>query len=160
MKRFLLLIYLLALIVSCGIHEATVEETQTPEQVKQELAQMGRRLVVAIQRKDFETMKQAWAAEYLSTGPNGMTATREQLMGAIEKNLIDLDSLDIDDLYVRVWGNMAVLTGHANAKVKVNGEDFSGAYRATGVYIKRDGHWEALGLQVTPENWKKGGNCQ
>ena len=132
MKQILLSVFLSTFLLSCATHEATVGETQTPEQVKQELAQTGRRLVAAIQRKDMETIKQAWADEYFSTGPDGTTATREQLMEAIENNLVEMESLDVDDLYVRVFGNIAVLTGHTNAKAKINGEDQSGSYSGNG----------------------------
>ena len=61
-----------------------------------------------------------------------------------------LESLEVDDLRVRLFDNVAVMTGHARVKASVDNEDYSGSYRGTGIFIKRRGSWEVVGVQVGP----------
>ncbi len=140
---------------ACAESRKTVAETETPEQVLQDLKKMQVSLVAAVQRKDTDALAQLWADEYIGTAPNGRVVTRNDLMSAVKGGAINLEALDIDDLRIRLFGDVAVLTGHAQVKATVNGEDYSGSYRGTGVYVKRDGRWQAVGVQVAPDKWTK-----
>lgn len=153
MLRIGIVITLMILSISCVQQRKTVAETETPEQVLQELKKLQISLVAAVQRKDTEALARLWAEEYLGTGPNGRVVTRDDLMAAVKGGAIELDTLDIDDLRIRLFGDVAVLTGHATVKATVDGEDFSGSYRGTGVYLKRDGRWVTVGVQVASDQW-------
>ena len=125
---------------------------QSPEEVKRELMQLERRLIVAVQRKDMDTLNQIWAEDYFGTAI-GRTVRKRDLMAAVEGGAIEIEALDADDLYVRLFGNgdVAVMTGHAAVRAKVSGEDYGGSYRGTGIFVKRRGRWEIAGVQVGPD---------
>lgn len=137
-------------LISCSVHSSDAN-TQSPDEVKRELTQLERRLIVAVQRKDMDTLDQIWAKEYFGTAI-GRTVNKGDLMSAVQGGAIQMDSLDTDDLYVRLFGNgdVAVMTGHAMVKAKVDEADYSGSYRGTGIFIKRDGRWQIAGIQVGP----------
>lgn len=155
MKLILIVFCTIAFSSACAELRKTVAETETPEQVLQDLKKLQIRLVAAVQRKDTDALSQLWAEEYVGTAPNGRVVTRNDLMNAVKGGAIQLETLDIDDLRIRLFGDVAVLTGHAQVKATVNGEDYSGSYRGTGVYVKRNGRWEAVGVQVAPDTWTK-----
>ena len=113
------------LLSACARRTPTVAESETPDQVKQELVQLERRLIVAVQRKDMDTLNEIWAPEYFGTAPTGRTVTKADLMGAVKDGVIQLDRLDTDGLYVRLFDNVAVMTGHAQVQSTVAGEDLS-----------------------------------
>jgi ketosteroid isomerase-like protein len=139
------------LLSACTRHTPTVADTQTPEQVRKELVQLERRLIVAVQRKDMETLDEIWAPEYFGTAPTGRTVNKEDLMTGVKDGVIQLDQLDADGLYVRLFGDVAVMTGHAQVKSIVAGEDLSNSYRGTGIFLKRNGRWQIVGVHVGPD---------
>ncbi|HEY3027305.1 MAG TPA: nuclear transport factor 2 family protein [Pyrinomonadaceae bacterium] len=145
------IIALTVLFSGCARRASTVAETETPEQVRQELVQLERRLIVAVQRKDMDTLNEIWAPEYFGTAPTGRTVTKADLMSAVKGGAIQLDTLDTDGLYVRLFGDVAVMTGHAQVKSIVSGEDLSNSYRGTGIFVKRNGRWQIAGVHVGPD---------
>ena len=149
MKRPLLIGVLLVASLSCsGSKEVT--NNQSSEQAEKELRQLERNLIIAIQRKDTESLSRIWADEYLGTAPDGRVASKADLIAAIKGGAIALESLEVNDLRVRLFDDVAVLTGHALVKANVDNEDYSGSYRGTGIFIKRLGRWEVIGVQVGP----------
>ena len=146
MKRSFLISALLVASLSCSVGK----ESQTVAQAERELRQLERNLISAIQAKDTEKLKRIWADEYLGTAPDGRVVNREDLLSAVKGGALALESLEVDDLRVRLFGDVAVMTGHAAVKASVDNEDYSGSYRGTGIFIKRQGRWEVIGVQVGP----------
>jgi ketosteroid isomerase-like protein len=54
------------------------------------------------------------------------------------------------DLKVKVYGDTAIVSGQTTDKGKYKGQDISGTYRFTDVFVKRDGKWMAVSTHVTP----------
>ena len=50
---------------------------------------------------------------------------------------------------MRIYGEAAVITGRSTIKAKVKGQDVSGEYRFTDVWIRRDDRSQAVASQVT-----------
>jgi ketosteroid isomerase-like protein len=139
------------LLPACTRHRPTVADTDTTEEVRRQLVQLERRLIVAVQRKDMDTLNEIWAPEYFGTAPTGRTVNKADLMAAVKDGVIQLDRLDTDGLYVRLFGDVAVMTGQAQVKSIVAGEDLSNSYRGTGIFIKRNGRWQIAGVHVGPD---------
>lgn len=151
MKPLLLALALLPVVLSaCARDRQTVANTQNPGEVEQELRQLQRQLLAAIQRRDRETLSRIWADEYLGTAPDGRVVNKTDLLSAVEGGAITLESLEFNDLHTRLFDNIAVLTGHATVRANVSGADYSGSYRGTGIYIKRNGRWEIIGVHISP----------
>ena len=150
MKRLILISSLLLASVSCSSSKQAAVNNQSVAQAEQELRQLERSLIAAIQRKDSEKLDRIWADEYLGTAPDGRVVTKADLISAVKGGAIALESLEVDDLRLRLFGDVAVMTGHARVKANVDNEDYSGSYRGTGIFIKRQGHWEVAGVQVGP----------
>ena len=62
---------------------------------------------------------------------------------------IKYEARQISDLRVRVYGNTAIVTGRAMQKGVENAKDYSGENRFTRVYVKKEGRWVSVALQVT-----------
>ena len=61
---------------------------------EQELRQLERSLIIAIQRKDTEKLDSIWADEYLGTAPDGRFVSKADLISAVKGGAIALESLE------------------------------------------------------------------
>jgi len=69
--------------------------------------------------------------------------------GKFSPERIKYEARQISDLRVRVYGNTAIVTGRAMQKGVENAKDYSGENRFTRVYVKKEGRWVSVALQVT-----------
>lgn len=144
-----ILAMLLAIMVF-GSACANAPSTVDPEIVKGELATLERRLIVAVQRKDMATLAEIWDDNYFGTAPNGVTVAKKDLMTAVQDGVIVIDSIEPDDLFVRLFGDVAVMTGKAAVKATVVNDAIITNVRGTGIFVRRDGKWKIAGVHVGP----------
>lgn len=52
--------------------------------------------------------------------------------------------INLGDVDARVIGNRAVFTGHATVKSRFKGQDFSGYYQLSKVYLKQQESWKMV----------------
>ena len=69
-----------------------------------------------------------------------------RMISALKSGALKFESIEEDDVVIRVYENLAVLTGRATSKHE--GRD-SAQVRFTRVYVKRRGQWQAVAYQVT-----------
>jgi len=55
-----------------------------------------------------------------------------------------------DDLKVRLFGDVAIMTGKVAVKAKVVNDDYSLNVRGTGIFVNRNGKWKIGGVHVGP----------
>jgi len=55
----------------------------------------------------------------------------------------------LSELKVHVYGDTAVAAGTSTVKGTYKGQDISGKYRFTDVWVKRNGKWHAVASQST-----------
>jgi hypothetical protein len=117
--------------------------------VEQELIKLEQERAQAVVRGDTAFLDQNTADDYTLTTFRGTLMTKAQLLANFKSGEIKLQSQDLDDLQVRVYGDTAVLTGRVTQKGQFLGQDSSGQYRFTRVYVKRNGRWQAAAFQST-----------
>lgn len=54
-----------------------------------------------------------------------------------------------EDVRVKVYDKTAIVTGHAKWRVNYQNRDLDHERRYTSVYVKEDGRWQMVALQVT-----------
>ena len=82
------------------------------------------------------------------TGPDGMVQTKAQLLADIKSGTLSIQSTDISDLKVRVFGQSAV-TYMTTDKGQYKDRDISRRYRWTDVFVQRGGKWQVVAGQGT-----------
>jgi ketosteroid isomerase-like protein len=94
-------------------------------------------------------MDRLLADDYIGISANGTVETKTQELAQRRAGTVRIQSLDISDLKVRVFGDTAVVTSKAEL-TGVNGQsDISGKYRYTRVYSKRLGHWKIVSFEAS-----------
>ena len=89
------------------------------------------------------------ADDYIAIGPTGNVITKSDTLAVKRGAQMHYDSIDLSEVVVRVYGETAVVTARAEVKGNNLGEDFSGPYRFTRVWARRNGQWQTVSYQAT-----------
>ena len=114
-----------------------------------EILDMERQAREASLRRDAEFSQRTLAEDYVAITPLGQVTTKQDTLSARKSGQLRYETINVSDMVVRVYGDMAVVTARADVKGHQLGEDFSGPYRYTRVWVRRTGHWQAVSYQAT-----------
>jgi hypothetical protein len=105
--------------------------------------------VNAIVHKDINVLNHVIADDFGGLSPNGYAYTKEEAISDLQSGSYVVESMALDNVKVRVYGDTALVTLYQNEKSKFGDEDRSGRYAFTDVWVKRDGVWQAVASQGT-----------
>jgi ketosteroid isomerase-like protein len=131
-----------------AVHPRTSLEAADQSTVR-EIVDMERQAREASIRRDAEFSQRTLAEDYVAITPLGQVTTKQDTLSARKSGQLRYDTIDVSDMVVRVYGDMAVVTARADVKGHQLGEDFSGPYRYTRVWVRRTGRWLAVSYQAT-----------
>jgi ketosteroid isomerase-like protein len=114
-----------------------------------EIVDMERQAREASIHRDADFSQRTLAEDYVAITPLGQVTTKQDTVSARKNAQLRYDTIDVSDMVVRVYGDTAVVTARADVKGHQLGEDFSGPYRYTRVWVRRTGHWQAVSYQAT-----------
>lgn len=114
-----------------------------------EIVDMERQAKEASLHRDPDFTERTLAEDYVAITPLGQVTTKQDSVTARKSGQLRYDTINVSDMVVRVYGDTAVVTARADVKGHQLGEDFSGPYRYTRVWIRRAGHWQAVSYQAT-----------
>ena len=114
-----------------------------------EIVDMERQAREASLQRDPDFSQRTLAEDYVAITPLGQVTTKQDTVSARKSRQLRYDSIDVSDMVVRLYGDTAVVTARADVKGHQLGEDFSGPYRYTRVWVRRSGHWQAVSYQAT-----------
>jgi ketosteroid isomerase-like protein len=121
-----------------------------PEQETiREVIEMEREAKEASLRRDPQFPERALADDYVAISPLGQVTTKKEAISARKSGQLRYDTIDVSDMVVRLYGDTAIVTARADVKGHQLGEDFSGPYRYTRVWVRKAGHWQAVSYQAT-----------
>jgi ketosteroid isomerase-like protein len=114
-----------------------------------EIVEMERQAREASMHRDPDFSQRTLAEDYVAITPLGTVTTKQDTVSARKSGQLRYDSINVSDMVVRLYGDTAVVTARADVKGHQLGEDFSGPYRYTRVWIRRGGRWQAVSYQAT-----------
>ncbi len=89
------------------------------------------------------------ADEFISIRADGVVKTKADRIKAFSSGSIQTEVLELSDMQVRTYGNVAVVTGLATRKDTIDGKARDFQYRYTRVWILRDDKWQCVLMQST-----------
>jgi ketosteroid isomerase-like protein len=120
---------------------------QSQGAAEQELVKLENAWIAAIIKRDGDFLKKLYADEYLFTDSEGALFNKTADISDVVSGKTKIDSANITDVKVHIYGDTAVVTGLNTLKGSYGGEDMSGPYRFTDVFVKRDGRWQVVATQ-------------
>jgi uncharacterized protein (TIGR02246 family) len=155
MKRIIAIVALLATTSSFAVAQTPDKPTKpaaekvAPAGAEQELTQLADQYTAALKGKDAAALGRLWADDLTFITPGGAVQTKAQRLADIQSGATRFDTLEATDRTFRVYGDAAVMTTLTTIKGQYSGQEASGQYRVTQVYVRRDGAWQIVAIQMT-----------
>jgi ketosteroid isomerase-like protein len=149
MKRILAVAVVVTAATSLALGQmADKQETKSGARIEQALMQMERDWTEAALKKDAVALDKILADDWVAQGPTGVS-TKAESLADLKSGDYKLESQTLGAMKVRVFGDTAVVTGSDDEKSSYKGQDTSGHYTWTDVYVNRHGRWQAVASQGT-----------
>ena len=154
MKRNGVALSVVLLALASGLHaRATHPQTNAngarDEEVVREIVDLERQSKEAAIHRDATFSERTLADDYVAISPLGQVIGKAETVAARKSAQLRYDSIEVSDMVVRLYGNTAVVTARADVRGRELGEEFSGPYRFTRVWVRRNGHWLTVSYQAT-----------
>jgi ketosteroid isomerase-like protein len=149
MRRAFIITLLVIAAAPLAVGQKTERRASNNNRAVREVRQVERELNEAFVRGDVTTLDRNLADDYMSTSPLGVVRTKVQVLEALRTGERRYESLDFDDVRVRVYGNAVVLTSHRTERGQYRGQDTGGQFRQTRVYVRLRGRWRLVATQST-----------
>lgn len=117
--------------------------------VEQAVAQMEKDWTEAALHRDTAAVERIVADDWVGINWDGARYSKAQLLEDLKTGTTAAQSVTMDPVKVRVFGDTAVATGGDTEKSTYKGKDSSGHYLWTDVYVKRNGKWQAVASHST-----------
>jgi ketosteroid isomerase-like protein len=117
--------------------------------IERTLMQMERDWGQAQIKNDFATVEKILAKDWVGIDYDGQVVDRTQMLAHMKTGSSTLQSEELSDMKVRVFGSTAVVTGKDSEKSTDRGKDSSGKYVWTDVFVMRNGVWQVVASQST-----------
>src|SRR5438046_9523350 len=138
-----------------GLLASTVAWAQATSAVEQEIIKLEQTVTDAQFKKDRATLERLLADDYLYTHSNGSVLNKAQEIAESMSSDVQWTDSKFADLKVRIFGDVAVLTGRQTIQGTAKGY-VHGPRRLTVIFVRRNGRWQWLGGQATLEPTKLG----
>ncbi len=126
-----------------------VNSPHRASEAEQEVLKVNRQWMDALVQGDSATLEQVFAGEFVFIHNDGKVENKSQFIEPIKSERRKYPSLFRDDVVLRVYGDVAVLTARASRTVVSGGKSRTDRVRALDVYAKRNGRWQLVSLQTT-----------
>ena len=119
-----------------------------------QLEELARDWAAAELRGDTAFLKNTLADDFVGVGPRGFTLTREQWLSRHEAGNLKYESIELDEVEVRPYGDAAVAVCRQTTEGVYEDEngryDIHEQFRVTLIFVKQQGWWHLAGLQLSP----------
>jgi uncharacterized protein (TIGR02246 family) len=120
--------------------------TDTTQQVTRLLEQWAD----AERRGDDAALAALATDDFVLVGPLGYVLTKEQWANRYRSGDLKNGAFAFKDPQVRDYGDAAVVVGERVQQTTHRGNDASGRFRETLMFVRRDGRWALAGAHLSP----------
>ena len=113
---------------------------------EQALMKIERDWAVAMVKRDVAALDHILTKEWAENA-DGEVMTRAQGLAALKSGAFKLESVNLHDLSVHVFGDVAIATMAVDIKGTFMGKPVPPSQRSTDFFVKRDGRWQAISTQ-------------
>jgi uncharacterized protein (TIGR02246 family) len=149
MRRTLLIIVAVIAASLLTFGQAIGQRLSRNSTAEQEVRQLENERQEAILRNDVRALDRLMADDYVVTTVGGRVANKSDELALYRSGSRRTQSWDADDIRVRIYGNVAVVTGQAVVKDTLRGEGRDFQFRFTHVWVRRQGRWQIVARHTT-----------
>ncbi len=150
MKRILIL-FTIGICSSAAFSQAPAASSNNAKEVFATIVKWAD----AVRDRDMKVLGELFADDLIVTSHDGKTRGKKEELEVLrpDPNVKTL-SVANDDIGVRVFGEVAVVTALTRMQFVIGGKEVPVAMRYTAVFVKKDGRWQIVALQTAraPQN--------
>ena len=103
----------------------------------------------AIVRKDRTAVESNMAEDFRQIDGYGNLETRASFVDGIMSDKLTIDPYTVEEFEVRLYGDVALLSGRTNMTGRYDGKNFTSRYRYIDTYVRRNAAWKVVSVQIT-----------
>ena len=153
MNRMIIAVSVAVLVFAVGAPSQTPAETKTGT-AEQELLNLMQDWMNAEVKSDMAFLDRFITEDCVITDPVGAVWTKAQFLQGLKSGEGAVISFALDNMKARIYGDAAVVNGRMTAKQTFKGQDISGQYQCTDMFIKKAGRWQCVAIHLSMINQK------
>ncbi|MEO8102499.1 MAG: nuclear transport factor 2 family protein [Betaproteobacteria bacterium] len=145
-RRSLLLVLLLPLAACVAL------PTPAPGDAARTVAELTRQADAwdkAIVRKDRAAIEANMAEDFRQIDGDANVETRASFVEGLLSPRLRIDPYTVEDFEVRLYGDVALLSGRTRMTGNYDDKAFQSHYRYIDIYARRDGKWRIVSVQIS-----------
>ena len=103
----------------------------------------------AIVRKDRAAIEANMAEDFRQIDAAGNVEGKRSFVDDIVSGDLRIDPYTVEDFDVRLYGDVALLSGRTRMTGTFQGKPFASHYRYIDVYARRNGEWKIVSVQIS-----------
>src|ERR1044072_6098412 len=103
----------------------------------------------AIVHKDEKAVADNMAEDFRQIDGYGNLETKKSFVAGIIDSRLSIDPYTVEEFEVRLYGDTALLSGRTHMTGRYDGKAFQSNYRYIDIYVRRDGAWKIVSVQIT-----------
>jgi len=103
----------------------------------------------AIVRKDRVAIAANLAEDFRNIDGDGAVAGKGAFVDGLLDPALEIDPYTVEDFEVRVYGEVALLSGRTRMTGRYEGKPFTSHYRYIDIYAWRAGRWQIVSVQIS-----------
>jgi ketosteroid isomerase-like protein len=114
-----------------------------------ELTRLSNHWDQVIVAKQEKAIADNMAEDFRIIDGHGNVENKTQFVAGVMDAKLTIDPYTVEDFEVRFYGDVALLSGRTLMTGTYDGEKFTSNYRYIDIYVKRDGAWKIVSVQIT-----------
>ncbi len=120
------------------------------EKTEQDVRKLVAEWAAAERKGDSASMQRTLTDDFVGIGPRGFMLSKDEWIQRFASGNLNYESLELDEVSVRAYGDAAVVTGRDRQRVKYQNQPMDSELRIMQVWIRQQGQWRLAGLQYSP----------
>jgi ketosteroid isomerase-like protein len=128
---------------------STIRRATGSAGAEQALEKKAHEYAEALTKRDVKALDEIWSPNYTFVNPRGELLSKPQRMANVQSGTTEFQKMSPQKERLNVHGNFAVEVGRIVVEGEYSGQESSGEYRYTTVWVKMQGRWRMLANQIT-----------
>ncbi len=103
----------------------------------------------AIVRKDRPAIETNMADDFRQIDGDGDIETKASFVTGLVSPKLTINPYTVEDFEVRLYGDVALLSGRTQMSGSYDGKPFASHYRYIDIYVRTNGDWKIASVQIT-----------
>lgn len=150
--RALVAVFVLIGALSAGAAESAAGAKAAPASASADIERLTKQSDAwdkAIVAKDRAAVAGNMGADFRIIDGRGNIENKQQFVDGILDPGLTIDPYTVEDFEIRLYGDVALLSGRTRMTGRQDGQPFVSHYRYIDIYVKRAGRWQIVSVQIT-----------